>query len=67
MNDYRELDLPYEEAFGPFVQTAEEALDEIEKILSQNAIPAARYWERMEHLFFYKDNNQCERIYEQLK
>ncbi len=66
MNDYRELDLPYEEAFGPFVQNAQEALVEIERLLKQGTVPDAKYMERMEGLFFYEDNNQCQRIYEAL-
>lgn len=66
MNDYREIDIPFEEGFGDFVKTSEEALEALDKILVNDCRPEPKYAERMKDFFLYKDNNQTERIYQAL-
>lgn len=65
LNQYRELDLPFEEAFGDFVQTAEEALDSLEKIIKNNLKPEEKYQKRMSE-FFVPIENCIEKIYQTL-
>ncbi len=64
---YRQLDLPLEEAFGPFTQTADELLQELEKSIKNNFIPQEPYKSRMDGFFLCSDNNCRQRIYEAIK
>ncbi len=64
---YRQLDLPLEEAFGPFTQTADDLLLELEKCIKNNFIPQEPYKKRMEGFFLYKDNNCRDRVYNAIK
>ena len=61
MNGYNELDLPIEDAFGPFVQNEEDAVNALSDILEGKV--DSKYKERMESFFMFKDNNQRERVY----
>ncbi|MGN1155072.1 MAG: glycosyltransferase [Agathobacter sp.] len=65
MNRYRELDLPLEEAFGPFVRYANNAVSELIKICDRDFRPEQIYYERME-TFFLPMHNPCNDIYEYL-
>ena len=65
MNYYRELDMPLEDGLGPFTTEKDELLKSLEIML--NGDPEGefeKYKEKMASLFFFKDNNQRERIYD---
>lgn len=62
MNQYRELDLPFEKAFGPLVKTSKDAIREINKAIEQKYIPEDEYINRMEQ--FYLPLSNCrEKLY----
>lgn len=65
MNHYRKLDFPFESAFGRLVETPEEAVREIERIIKNNFVPDAEYAERMAE-FYLPMENCCENLYEYL-
>lgn len=67
MNDYRELDIPFEEGFGDLVLNAKEAVTAIEKILNNGGKPEQKYADKMKDFFYYKDNRQTDRLYEALR
>ena len=64
---YRRLDLPMEEGFGPFTQTADELLDRLEEYIRNGFKPQPPYSDRMNGFFLYKDNNCRDRLYEDIK
>lgn len=64
INDYRELDIPIENGFGPYAQKSEDALSTLEAILARGGRPEERYLSKMEGFFLHYDNGQCDRIYE---
>ena len=64
---YRKLDLPLENGFGPFTQTASELLDCLEEYAANNFEAVEPYKSRMENFFLYKDNNCRERLYDAIK
>ena len=66
MSHYRELDMPLDDAFGDFALTAEDAVTALEKLLKNDCQLEAKYEEKMKDFFFYKDNNQRQRLYEAL-
>lgn len=63
---YRKLDLPLENGFGPFTQTAEELLDSLEEYAANNFEPVEPYKSRMENFFLHKDDKCRDRLYEAL-
>ena len=67
MNDYRKLDLPLEEGFGPLALNAEQAVDYLCGLVNRNGEPEKIYRERMDGFFLYKDNNCRDRIYDAIK
>lgn len=66
MNDYREIDIPFEDAFGDLALTAEEAVHALDRIMKNGCQPEKKYADRMKDFFFYKDNKQTERLYQAL-
>lgn len=66
MNHYRDLDLPFSEAFGPLALSAQDAINSLEKILKNNCEPEKIYKERMEK-FFYPLDNCAERLYQYIQ
>ena len=66
MNDYRECVLPVENALGDFADNAKDAIRILQKIVRRGGKPSIKYARRMDKLFYYKDNNACQRIYEEL-
>lgn len=66
MHDYREIDIPFEDAFGDLALTAEEAVECLRKVLKNQCIPEKKYSDRMKQFFLYKDNRQRERLYQAL-
>lgn len=65
MNHYRELDLPYEKAFGTLSKKPEDAVDAIERAIKNNFEVEEPFKERMEN-FYYPLDNCCERLYDYL-
>lgn len=63
MNYYRKLDMPMTDGLGPFAQTKEELMERLSEIVSNEYQPLSLYKEREETLFFFKDNNQRDRVY----
>lgn len=64
LGHYRELDLPFEKAFGPLALTAEDAVTEVEKICSNNFVPEKQYRERMETFYVPMEDRNCrEKLY----
>lgn len=66
LNIYRELDLPLEKGFGELCETSETLLNRLEFILKNNGNDEEKYKSRSNNFFLYYDNNQCDRIYEEL-
>lgn len=65
LNLYRELDIPFEEGFGPYTETAEELITTLKDMLcSENYTDP--YMKKKEDLFYFYDNHQCDRIYDEL-
>ncbi len=62
MNLYRELDLPFEKAFGPFSSDAETAAEELSKIVERNFACEEQYEERMKNFYLPLENCE-EKIY----
>ena len=67
MNDYRELDIPFEDGFGDLVLNVKEAVTAIEKILNNGGKPEPKYADKMKDFFYYKDDHQTDRLYEALR
>ena len=66
LNIYRELDLPLEKGFGELCETSEALLNRLEFILKNNGNDEEKYKSRSNNFFLHYDNNQCDRIYEEL-
>lgn len=66
LNIYRKLDLPLEKGFGELCVTSEALLNRLEFILKNNGNDEEKYKSRSNNFFLYYDNNQCDRIYEEL-
>ena len=58
MNQYRELDLPFEKAFGNLTTTPDEAVEELIGIIDNKFIPDSVYQKRMDNFFLPLE--QCE-------
>ncbi len=66
MNDYRELDIPFEKGFGELCENGAELCAALEKITDNGGEAVEPYRERCEGFFLDKEKNSCERIYEAL-
>ncbi len=67
MNDYRKLDLPLEEGFGPLAHTSDEAVKYLIDLVERNGEPDEVYAKRMDGFFLHADKNCRERIYDAIK
>ena len=67
MNDYRKLDLPLEEGFGPLAYNAEQAVDYLCGIIGRAGEPDEVYRQRMDGFFIHNDKNCRDRIYDSIK
>lgn len=66
MNDYRELDIPFENGFGELTQNGAQLCEAIKKIFENSGEAIAPYDERCEGFFFDKEKNSCDKIYNAL-
>lgn len=65
LNLYMKLDLPLEDSCGEFVQTGNECVNSLKKILKNGgALP--KYYDKMDNFFIHYDNNQRDRLYKAL-
>ncbi len=64
MNDYREVDIPLDKGFGDYVTSAQDAIAALQRIADNQFAVADKYKEKMETMFFHKDDKQRERIYD---
>lgn len=67
MNHYRDLDLPFEDAFGKMFTQADEAADCLCQIINNKFIPEEIYAERMKKFYFDFDGNCAENLYQYIK
>lgn len=67
MGHYRELDLPFEEAFGPLAVTPEQAADETEKIFQNSFKPEQVYYNRMKNFYLPMNGNCRKDLYKYIK
>ncbi|MDR1660032.1 MAG: CDP-glycerol:glycerophosphate glycerophosphotransferase [Desulfovibrio sp.] len=51
------------DGFGPVVETPEQLLDALEDLLRKNGEREAKYSERAEKTFCFRDDGSCERVY----
>ena len=65
MNHYRELDLPFEKAFGSLVLDPDGAVEEIKKAAENGFEPEPVYAERMRN-FYYPLENCAEALYNEV-
>lgn len=64
LGHYRELDLPFEKAFGPLALTPEQAVEEVAKVFENNFVPEEVYSERMKSFYVSMEDKKCrERLY----
>ncbi len=56
LNQYWELDLPFEDAFGPLVLTADDMIAELEKMIQRDFKLEPLYEDRMDNFFLPMDN-----------
>lgn len=67
MNDYRELDIPFENGFGEFTANKTELCRAIGRIVENSCEPISPYKEKNADFFLDKGKNACDRITEFLK
>ena len=65
MNQYRKLDLPFEEAFGKLVTNAEEASAALVEAMEREFVPEPLYQKRMDE-FYLPMEDCCGKLYELL-
>lgn len=64
MGHYRELDLPFEKAFGPLALTPEQAVEEVAKVFANDFVPEEVYSDRMKNFYVPMDDKKCrEKLY----
>ena len=55
-----------EDGFGPLTLSADEAIEEIIKLIKNDFRMEEKYSEKMKDMFFYNDDSQRERVYRAL-
>lgn len=66
-NHYSKLDLPFEDGFGPYCETSEEACESLEATLRSLAMgDSDPYAARRRGFFLHEDENNRQRLYEAL-
>ncbi len=65
LNQYRKLDLPFEEAFGALVTDAESAAAEVIEVIKRGFKPGAEYQKRMDE-FYLPMEDCCGKLYDLL-
>ena len=63
MNHYRDLDLPFEDAFGHMFTDAHKAAECLCDIIDRDFVPEDPFGERMKNFYFDFDGNCAENLY----
>lgn len=63
MNHYRDLDLPFEDAFGHMFTDAHKAAECLCNIIDRDFVPEEPFGERMKNFYFDFDGNCAENLY----
>lgn len=66
MNDYRELDIPFENGFGELTQSETELCAALQRIINNSGEPVSPYKEKNADFFFNKEKDACDRIYKSI-
>ncbi len=66
MNDYRELDIPFENGFGELTQSETELCAALQRIIDNSGEPVSPYKEKNAGFFFDKEKDACDRIYKSI-
>ncbi len=64
LNDYREVDIPFEDGFGQFTQNKDEAIAALSAVIKNDGKAIAPFDERNAGFFFNREQNSREKIYE---
>ena len=67
MNDYRELDIPFENGFGELTQTADEAVAAVERIIKNDGKALPPFSDKNNEFFFDREKDCRKKIYEEIK
>ena len=67
VNHYGELDIPFEEAFGPLALTSDDLLEQIHSFLENGQKADQVYRSRTESFFLHYDHQNRQRLYDCLK
>ena len=67
LSTYRELDIPFEDGFGPFASTVDQAVDNLIHVLEQGGEADEEFRRKVQGQFLHYDNHQCDRVYAGLK
>lgn len=66
-HSYVEKYLNYEtDGFGPITKTLDDAVEAIIKTMKSGCLMEEKYKERVDRFFYYHDNQNCKRIYDEL-
>lgn len=66
MSDYRECVLPFQGGMGEFAESAEDAVIRIKAMVHRHGKAKRRYRKKMKTMFYHKDDQARERIYDSL-
>lgn len=67
LNQYFNLVVPFEDAFGQYCETADQAFTALKNCLDPLWPERAQYQKKRENFFLYTDGEACERAYRYLK
>lgn len=67
LNDYKELDIPFENGFGEFTQDAQSAVWALEKIIKNDGNPIPPFDDKTDGFFFDQEKDCREKIYKAIK
>lgn len=65
-HNYRELDIPIEDGFGEFTQTAAELIESLRRLAENKFQPAPQYAEKMKGFFLDRGKSHSDKLYEAL-
>lgn len=66
MNDYREIDIPFENGFGELTETTDEAVNAIDRIIHNDGFPLDKYRKKTDSFFINYDKSCRDRLYDAL-
>ena len=66
INHYRELEVPLDQAYGPYCETADQLFEAV-KALIEGTADTSVYRQRTKDLFLHTDGKNCDRLYADVK